>query len=65
LLKGDGTKCRHIVLRGPAMLDDAGVSALMLQAMEKSDRPIDARAAGRIVIKSFPARQWPRRLAGR
>jgi hypothetical protein len=29
LLKGSGTKCQHIVLRSPAMLDAPGVSALM------------------------------------
>jgi hypothetical protein len=61
LLKGSGTKCRHIVLRSPTMLDDPGVSALMRQALEKSDRRIDAQAKGRIVIKSVSAKQRPRR----
>ncbi|HEX4159073.1 MAG TPA: hypothetical protein VHY79_11400 [Rhizomicrobium sp.] len=52
-LNGSGTKCQHIVLRSPAMLDDPGVSNLMRRALEKSDHPIDARAEARIVIKSI------------
>ncbi|HEX4159071.1 MAG TPA: DUF1801 domain-containing protein [Rhizomicrobium sp.] len=64
LLKGSGTKCRHIVIRSPAMLDDPGVSDLMRRALEKSDHPIDARAEVRIIIKSVSAKQRPRRPPG-
>jgi hypothetical protein len=65
LLKGSGTKCRHIVLREPAMLDNPGVAALMRQALDKAGNPIDARAKARIVIKSISAKQRPRRPPGR
>jgi hypothetical protein len=61
LLKGAGKKCRHIVLRSPAMLDDPGVAALMGQALAKVGNPIDARLSGRIVIKSVSAKQRARR----
>jgi hypothetical protein len=61
LLKGSGTKCRHIVLRDPAMLDDPYVSDLMHRALAKAGNPIDARAKGRILIKSVSAKQRPRR----
>jgi hypothetical protein len=65
LLKGSGRKCRHIVLRSPAMLDDPGAAALMGQALARAGNPIDARASGRIVIKSVSAKQRPRRPAQR
>jgi hypothetical protein len=61
LLKGSGTRCRHIVLRDPAMLDDPHVSELMRQALAKAGNPIDASAKGRILIKSVSAKQRPRR----
>jgi len=61
LLKGSGNRCRHIVLRNPAMLDDPDISNLMRQALERAGNPIDRRADGRIVIKSVSAKQRPRR----
>lgn len=61
LLKGSGTKCRHIVLTGPAMLDDPRVSELMRQALERAGNPIDGRAKRRLVIKSVSTKQRPRR----
>ncbi|HEY3636732.1 MAG TPA: DUF1801 domain-containing protein [Rhizomicrobium sp.] len=61
LLKGNGTKCRHIVLRGPEMLDELDVTALMRQALERAGNPIDPRVKARIVIKSVSAKQRPRR----
>jgi len=64
LLKGSGTKCRHIVLREPAMLDSPGIAALMRQALDKAGNPIDAREKARIVIKSVSAKQRPRRPPG-
>ena len=65
LLRGNGTKCRHIVLRDPAMLDEAGVLALMRQALKRAGNPIDPRAKARIVIKSVSAKQRPRRPQAR
>jgi len=60
LLKGSGTRVRHIVLTDPALLDSTGVRALMAQALENG-APIDAKARGRIVIKSISKTQRPRR----
>lgn len=65
LLKGSGTRCRHIVLRAPAMLDEPGLSALMQQTLDRAGRPIDARAQSRIIIKSISAKQRPRRPENR
>jgi hypothetical protein len=61
LLKGGGTKTRHIVLTSPALLDDPAVQALMDQALEKSGKRFDTKAPGRILIKSISAKQRPRR----
>ena len=60
LLKGTGTRVRHIVLSDPALLDDAEVGALMAQAL-KNAAPLDAKAKNRIVIKAISKKQRPRR----
>lgn len=61
LLKGSGTKCRHIVLTDPAMLDDPRISEWMRQALARAGNPTDGRSNGQIVIKSVSAKQRPRR----
>ena len=63
LLKGSGTKTRHIVLAEPAMLDAPAVKNLMTQALKKAGDPIDPKRPNRIVIKPVSARQRPRRAA--
>ena len=63
LLKGGGKQVRHIVLESAADLDKPAVKALMDRALERSARPIDSAAPGRIIIKSISAKQRPRRPA--
>ena len=63
LLKGGGSKVRHIVLTELAVLDRPEVNALMDQALARAEPPIDPAATRRTVIKSISARQRPRRPA--
>ena len=59
LLKGSGTRIRHIVLDGATVLDRPAVRALIAQAVQ-AGAPIDATRRGQIVIKSISAKQRPR-----
>jgi hypothetical protein len=63
LLKGAGTRVRHIVLGDVAVLDQPAVRALIRQALAAAPRPIDARARRRMVIRAVSAKQRPRRPA--
>lgn len=60
LLKGSGTRVRHIVLeRGT--LEEPAVRELMAQALRKARKPLDGGARRRLVIKAVSAKQRPRR----
>jgi hypothetical protein len=61
LLKGNGKVVRHIVIENSAMLDEPAIQELMARALEQADKPIDATAPRRILIKSVSAKQRPRR----
>jgi hypothetical protein len=61
LLKGTGTKVRHIVLTGPGVLEQASVKKLMAVALTAARKPIDPRQRRRLIIKSISAKQRPRR----
>jgi hypothetical protein len=61
LLKGSGTRVRHIVLDEVAVLDRPPVRALIRQALSHADPPIDAKARRRMAIRSVSAKQRPRR----
>jgi hypothetical protein len=61
LLKGAGSRVRHLVVREPAVLDRPGVRRLIAEALRVAARPVDGKARRRIVIKSVSARQRPRR----
>jgi hypothetical protein len=63
LLKGAGTRVRHVVLSDVAILDQPAVRGLIRQALATAPRPIDARARRRMVIRAVSARQRPRRPA--
>jgi hypothetical protein len=63
MLKGGGTRVRHVVLSDVAILDAPAVRGLIRQALATAPRPIDARARRRMVIRSVSARQRPRRPA--
>jgi len=61
LLKGTGTKARHIRLESAAVLDRPAVKALMAQALKRAAVPFDSTLRGRLMIKSVSAKQRPRR----
>lgn len=63
LLKGAGSKVRHIVIDDIALFDDARVRDLMGRAMIDIPFLADPATPGRVVIKSVSARQRPRRSA--
>jgi hypothetical protein len=60
LLKGKGSQVRHIPQASAAMLDDPRVDALIEEALDKADIPIDPSAAPGLIIKSVSARQRSR-----
>lgn len=60
VLKGNGSRMRHLVLDQPSRLDDPAVAALLDQAVARS-MPIDATRPARTVVKSISAKQRPRR----
>ena len=61
LMKGTGTRVRHIRLTSPEMLDDPRVDGLIAQAVQRAEPPFDANAQHRLIIKSISAKQRPRR----
>ena len=61
LLKGSGTKVRHIVLSGVRDIGSADVDALIAAALAAALRPIDPKAKRRLIIKSVSVKQRPRR----
>jgi hypothetical protein len=63
LLKGAGTRVRHIVLSDVSVLDRPPVRALIRQALAQADPPIDAKGRRRMAIRSVAAKQRPRRPA--
>lgn len=61
LLEGAGVQVRSLRLPDLAVLDEPAVQALMSQALQKAQRPIDPGQASRSVVKSVSANQRPRR----
>jgi hypothetical protein len=61
LLKGDGSRVRHVRLHEPGALDDPRIEALVAAALAQADRPIDPAEPQRLLIKSVSAKQRPRR----
>ncbi|MEA3066406.1 MAG: hypothetical protein QOJ27_2867 [Sphingomonadales bacterium] len=61
LLRGDGSRVRHVRLHEPEALDDPRVEALIAAAADRSEPPFDPAAGQRLVIKSISAKQRPRR----
>jgi hypothetical protein len=61
LLKGKGSRVRHIVLETPAVIVSPDVDALIGQALRTAKVPIDPKRRRSLVIKSVSARQRPRR----
>lgn len=61
LLKGSGSRIRHIVLESVGVLAKPEVKALMAQALKNAAVPLDPKQKHRIVIKSISKKQRPRR----
>jgi hypothetical protein len=61
ILKGAGSRVRHVVLRDAAVLDGPAVRALHRQALATAPRAIDATAKRRMVVRAVSAKQRPRR----
>jgi hypothetical protein len=64
LLRGEGTRVRHVRLHEPGALDDPRIEALVAAAVSRSEPPFDPAAPQRLVIKSVSAKQRPRRPPG-
>ncbi len=60
LLRGSGTKNRHVRLQSAATLSDPRVEALLQQAVELCRPPMPASGHGYSVVKSVSAKQRPR-----
>jgi hypothetical protein len=63
LLKGEGSRVRHVRLETRDKLDDPQVQALIDAALARAEPPFDPAAERRLVIKSISGKQRPRRPA--
>jgi len=61
LLKGSGSRVRHVVLGSANDLDQPAHRALMDAAIAQARVPHDGARTGRLVIKSISEKQRPRR----
>jgi hypothetical protein len=61
LLKGSGTRVRHIVLGDARDISSKDVDALIAAALAAAKTPIDPKAKRRLIIKSVSVKQRPRR----
>ena len=64
LLKGEGSRVRHVRLHAPADFDDPRIQALIDAALAQTEWPIDPTAGQHLIIKSISAKQRPRRPKG-
>lgn len=64
ILRGEGSRVRHVQLHAADALDDPSIAALIAQAVSRSEPPFDPAADQRLVIKSISPRQRPRRPRG-
>ena len=61
LLRGEGSRVRHVRLHDPEALGDPRIEALIGEAVARSEPPFDTASDQRLVIKSVSAKQRPRR----
>jgi hypothetical protein len=61
LLKGSGTRVRHIVLGEARDIGSKDIDTLIAAALAAAKTPIDPTAKRRLIIKSASANQRPRR----
>ena len=64
MLRGAGSRVRHVQLHDRKALDDPRIDALIAEAVARSQPPFDPAAGQRLVIKSVSAKQRPRRPPG-
>ena len=65
LLKGSGSRVRHIVLGEARDINSKGIEALIAAALAAAKTPLDPKVKRRLIIKSVSAKQRPRRPASR
>ena len=61
VLKGSGSRVRHIVLKSPADLESREIETLIAAALDLAAWRIDPTQKRQLVIKSVSAKQRPRR----
>jgi hypothetical protein len=61
LLKGEGSRVRHVPKVSPDCLEDERIELLVRQALAIAEPPIDPSARGGLVMKSISANKRPRR----
>ncbi|MBI1405104.1 MAG: hypothetical protein GC145_03140 [Caulobacter sp.] len=59
LLRGAGSRVRHIRLTGPDMLEEPAVAALIDSALEQARVAVPVAPPGRMRVKSISAKQRP------
>jgi hypothetical protein len=63
LLRGSGSRVRHVVLASADDLDAPALRGLVEEAISRAPAPFEPRGLGQVVVKSISARQRPRRPA--
>jgi hypothetical protein len=61
VLKGSGSRVRNVRLMTPEAFDDPRIQALIGEALETAEPPIDPAGEQRLIIKSISAKQRRRR----
>jgi hypothetical protein len=61
VLRGSGTRVRHIVLTDLKILEQPAVKKLMALALRSARKPLEPKQRRRLIIKSISAKQRPRR----
>ncbi len=61
LLRGSGSRVRHVVIQEPDDLDQPVIQSLMNAALRHAQPTIDPAAPGELIIQSISAKQRPRR----
>jgi hypothetical protein len=61
ILKGRGTKMRHVVLHDPSTIQTLAIENLIAAAVALSKPPIDASKKRPLIVKAISKKQRPRR----
>jgi hypothetical protein len=61
ILKGSGTRVRHIVLHAAADIGSKDIEALISAALKLAGQPFERRRRRKLIIKSVSTKQRPRR----